>query len=70
MIPRAKVYQVGELQYIKPDDRCFDNWKDALAHARELEVDMAEIVGIWSSQDEGGSLLAVVIDREVFVRWG
>lgn len=68
MIPRARVYQVGPLRDIQPDDLCFRVWRNAVAHAMRLSENY-DVAAIWSSRDEGGSLLGIIYDGEVFVRW-
>jgi hypothetical protein len=69
LVPRAKSYQVGDLHHYGKDDPVFDNWDDAVKHAfTEITgngyLDIA--AGIWSGQDEGSELLAIVYQGEVF----
>lgn len=68
MIPRAKVYQVGELEAYNQDDPKFADWDSGLKHAMEKTSDgyLNTLFGIWS---EGGELLAIVYQGEVFVQW-
>lgn len=63
-MPRAK-YQVGFLMGYESDDPEYGDWDSALSYALHIgQID--ETIGIWSSQDEGSDLLAIIYQGEVF----
>lgn len=68
MIPQAKSYQVGVFNLIEANDKWFDTWQKASEYALELTNDY-DVIGVWASQAEGGSLLAMAYEREIFARW-
>lgn len=59
------MYQVGSLQFFKPDDPEFESYADALNEAVNLSIDDTAY-GVWTGQQEGSELLAIVYGGEIF----
>lgn len=62
-------YQVGGLQYYEGDDPLFDTLEAAIKHAVQQSYNDG-LWGIWTDQDSGSELLAIVYMQEVFRRGG
>ena len=61
------MFQVGCLQHFEDDDPEFDNWDVALKPASAWSLNDNPIA-IWTGQDEGSELLAIVYMQEIFLR--
>ena len=61
-------FQVGNLRDLLHDDPVFPTLSDALpeALARSRKAH-SEFFGIWTAQDLGSELIAIIHDQEVFV---
>ena len=58
------MYQVGHLQFIKPNDPKYDDYWEAIKIATDNSIDDS----IWAVWDEGGELLAIVYGCEAFIK--
>lgn len=58
-------YQVGHLVYFEKDDPTFDDLKEAQIYAIEKSIDDSPY-GIWTSQDEGSMLEAIVYGGVIY----
>lgn len=58
-------YQVGHLIHYDEDDPTFDKLKDAQKYAIEKSIDDSPY-GIWTGQDEGSELDAIVYGGVVY----
>ena len=62
-------YQVGKIQDLKPDDPTFDDIFTAYGHAlREDAKASGDFFGVWTDQESGSELLAIVHQGDVFTR--
>lgn len=62
-------YQVGDLIYFQDSDPEFDEWQAAYVYALQLAEESDEhLLGIWTSQEDGGELMAIVHQGDVFTK--
>jgi hypothetical protein len=67
-------YQVGKIHDLKDDDPVFDSLSEAYDYALKQERGeppgyLGQVFwGVWTDQDSGGELLAIVFQGEVFTR--
>ncbi|MBN3761361.1 hypothetical protein [Burkholderia sp. Ac-20365] len=60
-------YQVGELKCFKPDDPVVEGLLNAYQLALEMwRRDDRSIIGVWTKQEDGSELVAIVYENEVF----
>lgn len=63
-------YQVGNLQCIDRGDPTFEHYHDAIRSALAWETeeswDPGETIGVWTSQEEGSELVAIIYQGQVF----
>lgn len=62
--PQRK-YQIGSLSCLKDDDPIFNSFEEACDAAVEASIDDS-VWGVWTAQDQGNELLALVYGQEVF----
>lgn len=62
-------YQVGDIQSIKDEDPMFTSEEAAYKHAFALLEGSDEVfIGIWTGQDEGSELLAIIYCGEAYCK--
>lgn len=68
---RYREYQVGDLTSFEEDDPTFKKYGDAENAAVEMSrkhENEGRAIAVWSGQDEGAELLALVVDGEIFTK--
>lgn len=61
------MYQIGKLMYLERDDEEVEGYWAAIGKAQDLSQDDS-VYGVWTSQEEGGDLLAIIYGGEVFIK--